>query len=61
MSGITISTMRTEPGDTIVLTYDMTLVSPTQVSDTYDLVTEHFPDFPVLVVPKGVTVTPRRD
>ena len=60
MNGINFGIIHPRPGDTIILTYDKELVSPTQVSDTYDLALEHFPDYPILVVPKGVTVLAKK-
>lgn len=60
MEGIRFGIIHPQPGDTVVLTYDKELVSPTQLSDVYDLAIEHFPDNPILVVPKGVTVGTKR-
>ena len=60
MNGIDLSTIHPEKGDTIVVTYDKNLVSPTQVVDIYDWLREQFADYQTVLVPKGMTIKPER-
>lgn len=60
MEGIDIKSFHPEKGDVIVITYDKSLVSPTQVVDIYDWLREQFADYQTVLVPKGMTVERRK-
>lgn len=51
---IEVKRVHVNDGDTIVVTYDKNLVSPSQANDTYELIRDEFPNNLVVLVPKGV-------
>lgn len=57
LNGINLSAFHPNEGDTIVVTYDKALVSPTQVHDSFELIREEYPDHIVILVPKGMTLS----
>lgn len=60
MEGFDLTTIHPQKGDTIVITYDKALVSPTQVVNIYDWLREQFADYNTVLVPKGMTIKPEK-
>lgn len=53
---VQLDTIHPTSGDIITVTWDKNLVTPSQLSDIYDLVVEQFDEYPVLAIPKGVKI-----